>query len=101
MKFEIDLTPSEILEHADRSDRRDFFEELESEFTPDVEDLVDRATNYEKRRIFDKLMDNGYGDELLKNDDESPTTIEEKRYMMDKADDDMLMYLVDKYKYFS
>jgi hypothetical protein len=95
MKIIIEKTPDEILELTDRSERRLLYKELEDEFKEDIEDLVYRANRYEKERIFDSLIDDGYGDDLFHD-----MTIEDKRYMMNKADDDMLMYLIDKYKYF-
>jgi len=100
MKIIIEKTPDEILELTDRSERRVLYEELESEFKQDIEDEVYRASSYEKGRIFDSLLDEGFGNDLF-HEDELPTTIEDKRWMMDKADDDMLMYLIEKYRYFS
>jgi len=99
MKIVIEKTPDEILELTDRSERRLLYEELESEFAEDIEDEVYRASSYEKERIFDTLIDEGYGNHLFHEDD-LPMTIEDKRFMMDKADNDMLMYLIEKYKYF-
>lgn len=99
MKIVIEKTPDEILELTDRSERRLLFEELESEFAEDIVDLVYKASSYEKDRIFDSLLDDGYGNHLF-HEDELPSTIENKRYLMDKSDEDMLMYLIEKYKYF-
>lgn len=100
MKIVLDLTPEEILENSAGYDRRLLYEELENEFNIDIEESVDRATSLEKQRIFDSLLDEGYGNDLI-NEDDTPTTIEDKRYMMDKSDDDLLMNLIDKYKYFT
>lgn len=100
MKIEINLEPDEILGLASRSEKRLFFEQLEDQFIEDIEDQVKSASHYKKRDIFNYLLNDGYGDDLFNEDDSSSLTIENKRYMMDKSDDDMLMYLIDKYKYF-
>jgi len=94
MKIVLNLSSSEILKNSDECDRRDLYENLEEEFREDVEDLVDQATSMEKRKIFDSLMDDGYGHNLIPDNDEIPGSIESKRYMMDKSDDNMLMYLI-------
>lgn len=99
MKIVLNLTSEEILESSDRTDRQELYENLEEEFREDVEDLVDKATSMEKRNIFDSLRDDGYGDDLISKD-EITDSIESKRWMMDKADDDMLMHLIEKYKYY-
>lgn len=100
MKIVIEKTPIDILELTDRSERKLLYEELESEFGEDIEVLVNKASSFEKTNIFDELWSEGYGEDYLMEKVNIKKTIEDKRYLMDKADEDTLNFLIEKYKYF-
>ena len=97
MKIEFDV--DDILAAASNSEKEELYNELKEDYSEDVEDLVDNARSSEKRRIFDSLWESGYGDDYV--NENQKVTIEDKRFMMDKKDESMLTYLIEKYKYFT
>lgn len=96
--MKIEVSVDDILDNTSEYEKQTLYNELKGEYGEDVEDLVDDAFDSTKRTIFRNLMDEGYGDHLLNNDE--PLSLEDKRFMMDKEDEDMLDYLIEKYKYF-
>lgn len=68
--------------------------EISESYTP--EEIIRSSTESDKQDLFDLLVEQGFSID----EEETPSTILEKRYMMDKSDDDMLMYLIEKYQYF-
>jgi hypothetical protein len=101
MKFEV--TVGDILDMASDGEKDMLFEDLvNAGHGKDVEDMVDDATTNEKRRIFDQLWEEGFGEDYIEDyvRNNRTTAIETKRFMMDKHDEYLLEYLIEKYKYF-
>lgn len=96
----INISVDDILENAERIEKKELYDGLKDEVGDDLEDSVSFASEGVRQRIFDELISNGFGDNFVEEECIQPTTIENKRYMMDKEDDDMLTYLIEKYKYF-
>lgn len=96
--MKIEVSVDDVLDYASEFEKQTLYDQLKEDYGEDVEDLVDEAFDSTKRQIFRNLMDEGYGDHLL--NDEEPVSLEEKRFMMDKEDEAMLDYLIEKYKYF-
>lgn len=97
MKFQVEFSVDEILDSAKSYEKRQLYDALEEDFGKDVEEMVDDAFSSTKQRIFDNLLDEGYGEHLFP---EEVSSLDDKRFMMDKEDEAMLDYLIEKYRYF-
>lgn len=102
--MKIEFSVDDILTHASNNEREELLKELQNEGAGrDITELVDEATTNEKRMIFDELWAEGFAEDYIKEYSQGNMgqSIESKRFMMDKRDDNMLTYLIEKYKYFT
>lgn len=99
MEFKIEVNINDILEKASYNEKQRLYDELKDDYSEDLDDQVNWAFDSVKKRIFNNLVDEGFADYLL-DDNQENLTIEDKRFMMDKEDETMLDYLIEKYKYF-